>query len=229
MAIPYEAFLPEILPMVPGCPDSLIESSVRSAAIEFCQRSEAYQIDLDPVTTVDRIYEYDLDSPRGTSVQKILWATHQGRDLEPVTTTLLEQRLPRWREKGQEGVPKFFVQQSSKTFHLAPVPATKVVNGTIVRAVLKPTFESTACDDDVMTDYRDTIINGALFRLLRMPNKEWSDLTSAAVYGQLFNQGVEEAERRARKADTAVTRKVKYGGASAGAWRTRGRRYGRGG
>ena len=79
-----------------------------------------------------------------------------------------------------------------------------------------------------MNDYRDTIINGALFRLLRMPNKEWTDLSAAGVYGQLFNSGVEAAERRARQADTAVARTVKYGGTS-GAWRSRGRRYGRGG
>jgi len=229
MPIGYEELLPEILPLVPGCPDSLIENTIRSAVIELCQKSEVYQIGLDPVSTFPNMHEYDLEAPRETSVQKILWVTHQGRDLEPVTTTLLEQRLPRWRNKSEAGVPQYFVQQTAKTFWLAPVPAVQKINSTIVRAVLKPTFDSKACDTDVMNDYRDTIINGALFRLLRMPNKEWSDLPSAAVYGQLFTNGIEDAERRARKADTAVTRRVKYGGTSAGAWRTRGRRYGKGG
>lgn len=227
MAISYEALLPEILPMVPGCPDTLVENNVRSSAIEFCQRSNAYQAELDPVTTVGNIFEYDLEPPSGTSVQKILWVTHLGKDIEPITTTLLEQRLPKWRENN--GVPEYFVQQTSSTFLLVPIPTSTAVSSTILRAVLRPTHTSTSCDDAVMSDYRDTIINGALFRLLRMPNKEWSDLQTAGVYGQLFTKGIEEAERRSRNADTAVARKVKYGGSSAGAWRARRNRYGRGG
>jgi len=226
MAITYETLLPEILPMVPGCPDTLIESNIRAAVIELCERANVYQVELDPLTTVSGIFEYDLETPQDTSVRRILWATHKGKDLEPLTTTLLEQRLPKWRE--ESGVPEYFVQKTSETFLVAPIPAATLVGSTIVRAVLRPTHTSTACDNDVMNDYRDTIVNGTLFRLLRVPNKDWSDLQSASVYGQLFNQGVTDAERRSRNADTAVRRSVRYGGTS-GAWRTRRRRYGNGG
>jgi hypothetical protein len=226
MAITYESLLPEILPMVPGCPDTLIENNIRAAVVELCDKASVYQAELDPVTTVSGLFEYDLEPPSGTSVRKILWATHQGKDLEPTTTTLLEQRLPKWRE--DSGLPEYFIQQNSATFILAPIPSVTVVGSTIIRAVLRPTHTSTACDNDVMNDYRDTIINGALFRLLRIPNKDWSDMRGAAVYGELFSRGVDDAERRARNADTAIHRSVKYGGSS-GAWRTRRRKYGHGG
>lgn len=226
MAISYEALLPEILPMVSGCPDTLVESNIRAAVIELCERASVYQAELDPVTTVSNIYEYDLEAPSGTSVQKILWVSHLGKDIEPINSSLLEQRIPKWREGN--GVPEYFIQQSASLFWLAPIPTTTSAASTIVRAVLKPTYTSQSCDNDVMNDYRDTIVNGALFRLLRIPNKDWSDLQGASVYGQLFNRGVEDAERRARNADTGVHRSVKYGGAN-GAWRTRRRRYGNGG
>jgi hypothetical protein len=225
MAISYETLLPDILPMVAGCSDTLVEKHVRAAVIELCERASVYQAELDPITTVGNIYEYDLEAPNGTAVQKILWITHEGKDLEPLTSTLLEQRVPKWREGN--GVPEFYVQQGSSLVWLAPIPTATSVSSTIVRAVLKPTHTSTACDNDVMNDYRDTIINGALFRLLRIPNQDWTDLSSAGIYGNLFSQGVEAAERRARNADTGVARKVRYGGAS-GAWRTRRRRYGHG-
>lgn len=225
MAIAYETLLPEILPMVPGCPDSLIQNNIRAAVVELCERASVYQQELDPLTTVANIYEYDLEAPSGTSVQKILWVTHAGVDLEPITSSLLEQRIPKWRTEA--GVPEYFLQQTSSLFSLAPVPAATAVSSTVIRAVLKPSHSSTACDNDVMNDYRDTIVNGALFRLLRIPNKDWSDIQGASVYGQLFNQGVEAAERRARNADTGVRRSVRYGGT--GAWRTRRRRYGNGG
>ena len=185
-----------------------------------------YQAELDPLTTVGNIYEYDLEAPAGTAVQKILWITHEGKDLEPLTSTLLEQRIPKWREGN--GVPEYYVQQGSALVWLAPIPTATGVSSTIVRAVLKPTHTSSACDDGVMNDYRDTIINGALFRLLRIPNKEWTDLQGASVYGSLFNEGTMIAERKARGADTGVARRVRYGGTT-GAWRTRRRHYGRGG
>jgi len=226
MAISYEALLPDILPMVPGCPHSLIKNNIRSAVIELCERASVYQAELDPLTTVGNIYEYDLEAPSGTAVQKILWITHEGKDLEPLTSTLLEQRIPKWREGN--GVPEYYVQQGSALVWLAPIPTATGVSSTIVRAVLKPTHTSSACDDGVMNDYRDTIINGALFRLLRIPNKEWTDLQGASVYGSLFNEGTMIAERKARGADTGVARRVRYGGTT-GAWRTRRRHYGRGG
>ena len=81
MAISFETLLPEILPMVPGCPDTLIENNIRSAVIELCERAGVYQAELDPVTTVSNIYEYDLEAPTGTSVRKVLWVTHLGKDL----------------------------------------------------------------------------------------------------------------------------------------------------
>jgi|TARA_B110000444_G_scaffold260900_1_gene309835 hypothetical protein len=210
MTISYESLLPEVLPMVVGCTDTLVENSIRSSVIEFCERTSAYQQELDPLTTILNVYEYDLEPPTGTTVHKVLWVTHDGEDLEPTTTTLLEQRVPRWRS--DNGTPAYFVQQSSSLIWLVPTPSSKLANSTIIRAVLKPTHTSSSCDDGVMNDYRDTIVNGALNRLLRIPNKDWTDLNGAQYYGALFNQGVEDAERRARNADTGVRRRVRYGG-----------------
>lgn len=212
MAIAYETLLPEIIPMVPGCPDTLIENTIRSAVIELCEKTGVYQLELDPVTTVANTFEYDLEPPSGTVVHKILWVVHDGKDLEPISTSLLEQRLPNWRDSDNAGTPEYFVKQGQSLFWMVPVPQSTKSSSTILRVELKPTHRSTTCDDNVMNDYHDTIINGALFRLLRLPSKEWTDYTGAQVYGSLFNEGLVAAERRARHADTGVARKTKYGG-----------------
>lgn len=212
MATSYETLLPEILPMVPGCPDTLIETSIRSAAIEFCEKTGIYQAELDPITTVGGLYEYDLEPPNQTTVHKIMWATFDGKDLEPISTTLLEQRKPDWRNADYYGTPEYFVKQSQSTFWMVPVPSATMVSSTIIRVQLKPTHRSTACDDVVMEDYRDSIVNGAIFRLLRIPGRDWTDLASAQIYGSLFAEGLQRAEREAKHADQGVARKVKYGG-----------------
>lgn len=211
MATSYEDLLPNIIPMVPGCTDTLIISNIRSAVIELCERSEVYQKELDTFYTAAGIYDFDIDPPNGTAVEKILSVVHSGRDLEPLTPALLEQRLPKWRES--TGTPEYFVKNDANSIRLAPVPNTE--EAVIVRAILKPTHNSNSCDSTVMNDYRDTIINGALYRLLRIPSKEWTDYSGAGVYGTLFSEGITSAERRARSADTGVARKVTYGGLQA--------------
>jgi hypothetical protein len=212
MATSYESLLPEILPMVPNCPDTLIESNIRSAAIEFCEKTGIYQAELDPITTVGGIYEYDLEPPNGTVVHRVMWATYDGKDLEPISTTLLEQRKPNWRNSDQNGTPEYFLKQGQSTFWMVPTPGATMVSSTIIRVQLKPTHQSTACDDVVMSDYRDSIINGALFRLLRIPGRDWTDMGSAQIYGSLFAEGLVRAERDARHADEGIARRVKYGG-----------------
>ena len=40
----YESLLPDIIPMVQNCPDSLIESNIRSAVIELCEKAGVYPV-----------------------------------------------------------------------------------------------------------------------------------------------------------------------------------------
>lgn len=211
MATSYETLLPDIIPVVPTCPDTLIEGQIRAAAIEFCEKTGIYQAELDAVTTVGGTYEYELEPPTGTSVHKIMWATYDGKDLEPISTSLLEQRVPDWRNSSHYGDPEYFVKQGTN-FWLVPVPSATLPQSTILRVQLKPTHRSNSCDDSVMGDYRDAIVNGALYRLLRMPGREWTDYSGAQIYGSLFAEGLVRAEREARHADQGVARKVRYGG-----------------
>ena len=52
----YESLLSEIIPVVPGCTDTLIEQNIRAAVIELCEKTEVYQKELDPVSTVKNIF-----------------------------------------------------------------------------------------------------------------------------------------------------------------------------
>ena len=62
----YSSLVKEVLPYVPMCPDSLVEQHLRYSAIEFCEKSKAYILDMDPFTTVSGVYEYDFDIPVAT-------------------------------------------------------------------------------------------------------------------------------------------------------------------
>ena len=217
----YTSLVKEILPYVPLCPDALVEQHIRAATIEFCERSKAYILDMDPFNTTSGVYEYDFDIPVATEVHQVLYMTHDGNDMDPISPRSLELNYPGWRNR--TGSPHVYLQKSSSLFWIVPVPSgSKEV---IVSVALKPTRTSNNIDSTISNQYRDAIIYGALYRLLRMPGREWTDVGAAREYLAQFNNEITQAELRARGGDLGVKRTVKYKGI--GKPRRRYGRYGR--
>jgi len=206
----YDSLVKEILPYVSGCPDSLVETNLRSATIELCEKSRAYTFDLDAISTVSGTFEYDFDQPTGTDVHRILWLIHGGDDLDPISPRSLELNFPDWRNRS--ALPRVYLQKTPDTFWLVPVPGSSTTDAIQLSVALKPTRTASSISTDFSTDYRDAIIYGALYRLLRIPSRAWSDPGAASDYLSLFTQQVKEAELRGRAGDLGVKRLVKYKG-----------------
>ena len=219
----FDSLVKEILPYVPGCPDSLVQNHIRSATIDFAERSKAYTLDLDPITTVSGVYEYDFDAPSGTEVHSILWMTYDGKDMDPISPRSLELNYPDWRDR--TGQPHVYLQKTPTTFWLTPVPQTTLSNGLLASVALKPTRTTSNIDTTFSNTYRDGIVYGTLYRLLRIPQRSWSDPKAANDYFALYNEEVKQAELKARGGDLGVRRLVKYKGAG-GSSRKRYKRYG---
>ena len=206
----YDSLIKEVLPYVPGCPDTLVITHLRAATIETCEKSKAYVYDLDPISTVSGVFEYDFDQPTGTDVHQILWMIHDGDDLDPVSPRSLELNFPDWRNRSS--VSRVYLQKSPDTFWIIPVPSASKTEAIRLSVALKPTRTSSSISTDFSTDYRDAIIYGALYRLLRIPSKDWSDAAAANDYYSLFLEEVKQAELRGRGGDLGVRRLVKYKG-----------------
>ena len=219
----FSSLVKDILPYVPTCPDSLVESTLRSACIEFAERSKAYVYDLDPITTISGVYEYEFDQPSGTDVHQILWMTYDGDDLDPISPRSLELNYPDWRDK--TSLPQVYLQKNPSTFWVIPVPNSSVTNGLLLSVALKPSRTTSNIDTTFSNSYRDWIVYGTLYRLLRIPAKDWTDPRAASDYLNLFNQEIVQAELKARGGDLGVRRVVKYKGAGMSP-RKRYKRYG---
>ena len=204
----YSSLVKEVLPYVPFCPDSLVESNLRSATIEFCERSKAYILDMDAFNTISGVYEYDFDIPTGTEVHQVLQMTYDGRDMDPISPRSLDLNYPDWRDR--TGRPHVYLQKTPSTFWLVPVPQGSFP--VIASVALKPSRTSNNIDTTISNQYRDAIIYGTLYRLLRMPGREWSDVNAAREYLAQFNLEIQQAELRARGGDLGVKRTVKYKG-----------------
>ena len=220
----FDGLVKEVLPYVPGCPDSLVLNNLRSATIDLCEKSKAYVCDLDAITTVSGVYEYEFDQPTGTDVHQVLWMTYDGNDLDPITPRSLELNYPDWRDRS--AIPQVYLQKDVNSFWLVPVPNSTLSNGVLASVALKPKRTSNNIDTKFSDSYRDGIIYGALHRLLRIPNRDWTDIGSANNYFSLFSEEVRQAELKGRGGDLGVPRKVHYKGVGLNP-RKRYRRYGK--
>ena len=220
----FNSLIKEVLPYVPGCPDTLILNNLRSATIELCEKSKAFVFDLDPITSISGVYEYDFDQPTGTDVHQILWATYDGEDLDPISPRSLEVNYPDWKDKSS--IPQVYLQKTPNTFWIVPIPSSTKTSAIQLSVALKPTRSSNNIDTTFSNDYRDGIIYGTLYRLLRIPSKDWTDPGAARDYLSLFNEEVKQAELRGRGGDLGVKRLVKYRGVGLNP-RKKYKRYGR--
>ena len=75
---------------------------------------------------------------------------------------------------------------------------------------LKPTRTTTSINTEFSDTYRDAILYGTVYRLLRIPQKAWTDPMASADYFGLFNEQIRLAELKGRGGDTGVKRTVKY-------------------
>ena len=219
----FDSLVKEIIPYVPGCPETLVKANLRSATIEFCEKSRAYVKDLDPISTTSGIYEYEFDQPTGTAVHSILWVIYDGDDLDPISPRSLELNFPDWRDRSS--VPRVYLQKDVNKFWLIPVPNANTTNGIHMSVALKPTRTASNIDTTFSNDYRDGLLYATLYRLLRMPSRAWTDMYAAQDYFNLFTEQVNQAEKRARSGDLGVRRLVKYKGVGLSP-RKRYKRYG---
>jgi hypothetical protein len=65
-----------------------------------------------------------------------------------------------------------------------------------VYAVLKPNRAGTGVEDWIYETWADTIVSGAIAQLAMIPNKEWTDVSLAAMHKGMFERAITTARTR---------------------------------
>ena len=205
-------FYPYVMIDVPGCPEVVVDTALRSSMIEFCEKSLAVQRDLDPVTVVAGTLDYDLEPPTDQKVVKLLRVWYKTTELTPtapddVTKPEVYNRLfSGANTTGAE--PRTYVQKDDITFSVYPLPLETAANALTIRAALKPSRSATTFEDVLFEDYAEVIANGAKYRLLGMPGKPWMSGPAAAAAMTMFISGMNVARLRAIKGGTRANLQV---------------------
>ena len=153
---------PDVLPYVPGCPDPMLDQEIRRAAIEFFRRSRAWMAWLDPIVVSSAIQEYDLDLPANAQVFRIEAASLNGREY-PVSGLRALTADPSYDNAEQAAAV------SLDRLSVVLTQALGDGDRLQIRAALTLSKTALSLDDALFDQHSDAIVEGAKYRLMRVP------------------------------------------------------------
>ena len=147
----WSDFFPDVLPAVElGTPEPTVVHQLRRAAQDFCHRTRAWRMTLEPITTVDGQSEYAIPLPERTTLVRV-----EGAEL------LGHGSLVLWRQGQGEG--QYLMTPDTRRLVLhRPVAADLAL---VLDVTLKPGDAAMGIDDAVFDQYSEVIALGAVARL----------------------------------------------------------------
>jgi hypothetical protein len=196
VATSWDAYLPEVMLDVPGCPDSVAINAVKQAAIEFCNQSRIWREQLTDLSTAQGTPDYSLVGlvPADSEVLAVHKVQHD--DLSKPLSTIAKQHLDRYRLTSTEEKPYYFNGDDPMTLRLYPTP--DAVYTLLVWASLKPTRASTEGPEFLYNNWLEPIAHGAKARLKAM-SRPWADKNMIKFHRREFINGWVEARIRDSK------------------------------
>lgn len=202
----WSAFSPWIKPLVPGCPDPMIERAVCDAAIEFCEMTQAFQ-ERAPLNIKANKSTYPLSSADGVPGMVLGVTGANEQVLSPVYIEALTNAYgEEW--KNHTGDPRHYLATDEDNLRLYPIPL-KDQTGTLTLST-RPSRTDTSWDDRLYERYGEIIADGALARLQVQVGTPWADVQSGTFRRTRFAQGISKVRAKVQTGMTPATIYAKF-------------------
>jgi hypothetical protein len=184
--VPWSQLNPMVQISAPATPLNIIEHALRQSAAEFLSRTLALEVDM----TTDLqagVKDYDIRPPDGYRVHLVrqVCVGHDGCEVEYRGMSRAPCGEMRCREYWFNPPGTLLVGYES---------CEDMPDGLLVRASIAPTQDSCYIDRDIYERYGEVIAEGALSRILIMPNTAWYNPPSAGIMLRRFGFGVNRAK-----------------------------------
>lgn len=184
---PWSYWFPDLLPLVPGCPNVIAAHELRRAAQVFCEQTKAWKVvEAARPVAADTETVAAAPSDSGMELSEIDRVTYDGKRLDAETLDSIEQdHGANWET--HTGTPFAYFQLTPGEIRLYPKPVEAALTGIVFTLVVKPSDTATGIPDDLAIKYRDAFHVGAKARLMAMPGRAWSNPGDASAYGTAFD------------------------------------------
>ena len=225
MAVAISTLLPDLRVQLPGIPEPLLTGALYRVLRQFFWQSDAWKYTYDNGLdwTLNQIAlntpTAGTDIPAKTVVKRVdeikydAGGTDWDEPVEFKTRDELDRENPDWRtEIGTS--PQAWTHGNDGVAYILPQVAATVTTSLLVRAVIAPVF--TAVTDTLPEflyyEFEETFKVGILAQLMKIPGKDWTDMTLATTYVAAYVIGINAAKSRSEAGFGQPKDTMAYGG-----------------
>jgi len=193
-----DSFLPDLLTLVPNCPDILAYRWLREAAGDVCTRTKGWrERDSFTISAADNVGVCTIGD---ASIVEIQNARLDETELEPKIPEWLDEKHPDWQDDENEGTAQYITQTAADTVSIYPR-----AGGTLkVRLVLKPSRSAMRLPDFLWEHHSMLVAKGAAAYLLIQPKTDFENPQLGAAYRADFTSALEGIVRKTRRGQQAA-------------------------
>jgi len=187
-----------------NAPDFIVEEALLDATRQLCVESEIWQV-MTEIDTSKGDNEISISAPSGASVVRVMWATLGNRKLQAVdhatyATLFIEPSV---------SLPEYYYQLNATNLVVFPSPSAGEIGQARIVCTLRD--GSTTLPDDLYSLYRESIVFGALSRVLATPS-DFGNPQLANHYEQRWVVALDRAKGRATRSKDNTMLVATYGG-----------------
>ncbi|MCG7931970.1 MAG: hypothetical protein N0E44_18210 [Candidatus Thiodiazotropha lotti] len=182
--------------MARSCPTAIVDEAIRQAAIEFCDFTYTWRLELDAKRVRAGVSDYDIDAPKCGRLAHMLYVSHNGIEVAKATERTLDDTVEGWRTAEAQVAANYFMPDK-QTIRLALTPTLTASKTLKMVAAFKPTVDASVLANNLYDDHLEAITHGALARLYEMDGQPWANPQGAINKRALFETAKkkEKAER----------------------------------
>jgi hypothetical protein len=225
MTVAISTVLPELRMELANVPDPVLHSALFRVIRQFFWDSEAWKY------TYDNGLDWTLnqlaveapvagtDIPAKCIVKRVDTIQYDsgGDSWDEVIPFKTRDELDRYDPDWQTATgssPLAWTHGNNGGAVITPQVTATVTTALLIKSVIVPVFTAIT---DTLPDFlyyenEEYFKAGVLSQLMKMPNKDWSDMNSAQVYGAIYSAGVDKTKSRAESDYGQPTDTMAYGG-----------------
>lgn len=205
--VTWRDFHEYVMPSVEGCPLGMANTAIKSAVIEFCEKSLLWKLESRDTDIIAGEARYGFSPPEGTHIVQTVFASINDRPLVMTCLDDLDNFHTGWRER-EERDPHLYYMDTDNTIRLVGIPTETLDKALEVHVALKPSRDAQGCPKFIHEGWAEGIAHGALMRLHAMVGKPWSSPTLVQYHRNLFRSAISRAKSKAMKSRQAVTKTI---------------------
>lgn len=176
--------LPLVRQYVRSCPDFVMADWIIQSARNFCRQSRYLRQSFTVPTEAGQSF-YSLESQQPT--EEIIALNSASYDDEPLIPSAPEE------SPTEAGTPQRFWYLPSREIVITPTPQDDAQDSLAVNVIVQPKVGATTLNDELVGRFDSVIANGAIHRLLKMPQTLWFNPQLVPEFKELERQGIADA------------------------------------